>query len=288
MRQAYYFDAALVRRLVAADRKNSGVLDISLDLNLTSRKVGLDAHHLVIDEQERIPLEALLPVTGSENKVFFWQNHTLTPVEVRANGYYKLVPSDSAPTLEIDGVKMHRSKDIDPLEDARLKTARVVPAGGRVLDTCGGLGYSAIHCVRAGARSVVSVEKNPSVLKIRAMNPWSQGPEAERVEWIHDDVNIFIKSLKDGSFDAVIHDPPRITSATGDLYGQVFYNELCRVMKAGGKLFHYTGTPQRIKHGDRFVTNAMKRLEKAGFHEVSFNDYLQGIEAVKPAGPFPW
>ena len=284
----YYFNAALVRRLMEANQKEIGVLDISLDLNLTTRRVGMDAHHLIIDEQERIPLEALLPVLGSENKVFLWENNSLAPVEVRAGGYYKLVPTDSAPTLEIDGVKMHRSKDIDPLEDARLKTQRVVPTGGRVLDTCGGLGYSALHCVKAGARSVVSVEKNPSVLEIRSMNPWSQAPESERVEWIHDDVNAFVKSLKDASFDAIIHDPPRITSATGDLYGQAFYNQLFRVMKAGGKLFHYTGTPQRIKHGDRFVNNAMKRLEKSGFHKVSFNDYLQGIEAEKSASQFPW
>ncbi|MCG8565554.1 MAG: RsmD family RNA methyltransferase [Desulfobacterales bacterium] len=281
----YYFHAAQIRSLAAAQAVGKPV-DISLDLNLTTTSVVVENNELILDTGERIPMDALLDVLRAENKVFIWQNGALSPVEVRANGYYKLVPTDSAPTLEIDGVKMHRSKDIDPLDDARIKTARVVTPGGRILDTCGGLGYSAIHCIKAGAGTVVSVEKNPSVLEIRSRNPWSHTPESRKVQWVHDDSTQYIHTLDDGAFNGVIHDPPRITSATGDLYGQAFYNELFRVMKTGGKLFHYTGTPQRIKHGDRFVTNAMKRLEKSGFNSVTFNDYLQGIEAVK--APFPW
>ena len=283
----YYFHGALIGILRRAQAKGEPV-EVSLDLNLSRCTVTFEDELLVTPCGDRIPLADLLPSEDVESRVITWEAGRLAVVEVRAGGYYKLVPTDSAPTLEIDGIKMHRSKDIDPLEDARQKTARVVPRGGRVLDTCGGLGYSAIHAVKAGARAVVSVEKNPHVLEIRSQNPWSAPAEAEKIEWCHGDVNEIIRTLDDGEFDAIIHDPPRITSATGDLYGQPFYNQLARVMRAGGKLFHYTGTPQRIRHGERFVNQAMKRLEKAGFGSVSFNDYLQGIEAVKPSSPFPW
>ena len=36
--------------------------------------------------------------------------------------YYKLEPiENTAPTLEIDGIRMHRTKHMTPLEDARRK-----------------------------------------------------------------------------------------------------------------------------------------------------------------------
>ncbi len=287
MTAVYYFHASLISHLLIAASTGQD-MEVSLDLNLSRERVSFKDRNLVLPTGERIPLDALVDFKDLKNKVFTWCQGEFSTVEVRADGYYKLVPTDSAPTLEIDGIKMHRSKDIDPLEDARVKTQHVVSPGGEVLDTCGGLGYSAIHCIKAGARSVVSVEKNPHVLEIRAQNPWSHTVEAEKIRWVHEDVNLYIQTLDAGRFDGVIHDPPRITSATGDLYGQVFYNELHRILKKGGKLFHYTGSPKKIKHGDRFVTNAMKRLEKAGFQSVTFNEYLQGIEAVKPAVPFPF
>ena len=291
----YYFHAGTASEILDAARNGAVSVTVSLDLNLSERAWRITPDGLVLSEAAggcdavTIPLADLESVAGAGNKVFRFDGNDMVPVEVRAGGYYKMVPTPSVPTLEINGVKMHRSKDIDPLEDARLKTELTVRGGDRVLDTCGGLGYSAIFAVKAGAGQVVSFEKSPAVLEIRAQNPWIRAgafdwftPEAAgRITLTRGDVNREIKGLADGSVDAVIHDPPRFTSATGDLYGRAFYTQLARVMTPGARLFHYTGSPGKIVRQDRFIQNTMRRLEAAGFGRVSFNDRLQGIYAEK-------
>jgi len=272
------------------DARSSGQtsIQISLNLNLSVETFEIREECLIAGDS-CIPLGELQSIVSAGNKVFGFDKNGLVPIEVRAAGYYKLVPTSSVPTLEINGIKMHRSKDIDPLEDALLKTQLVVRPGNTVLDTCGGLGYSALFAVKAGARKVVSTEKSPEVLKIRNQNPWVwpgafdwfSSEASQRIQLEQGDINELITSLPDDSFDAVVHDPPRFCSATGDLYGKVFYEQLARVMRTGALLFHYTGSPKKIVHQDRFIQNAMKRLDLAGFYKISFNEHLQGIYAEK-------
>ena len=46
--------------------------------------------------------------------------------------------------------------------------------------------------------------------------------------------------------DAILHDPPRFGIA-GELYSQGFYYEqLARILKRRGRLFHYTGSPNQV------------------------------------------
>ncbi len=291
MNPIYYFHASIAQKILDADNAGLNSLELSLDLNISSREWEIRNHYLVLDRDRQLPVLDLEPIVSAGNKVFCLgrENSQLLPIEVRADGYYKLVPTDSVPTLEINGIKMHRSKDIDPLEDARLKTSLVVRANDSVLDTCGGLGYSALFAIKAGASQVVSTEKSNAVLTIRSQNPWLTAnahswltPEAlGKIHLEHVDITRHIKGLADGTFDSVIHDPPRFNSATGDLYGKAFYAQLFRVMKPVSRLFHYTGSPKRIKEKERFVNNTMKRLEQAGFKKVVFNDRLQGIHGVK-------
>ncbi len=288
MEKIYYFHAGAVRQIIDADQAEKSRVVVSLDLNLSVETFPIQDHCLVLDGGS-MPVADLEPVLSAGNKVFRCTDKCLVPIEVRADGYYKLVPTSSVPTLEINGVKMHRSKDIDPLEDARLKTELVVRTGNHVLDTCGGLGYSALFAVKAGARKVVSTEKSHAVLEIRRQNPWVRPgafgwftPEAaQRISLAQGDINELVTTLADNSFDAVVHDPPRFCSATGDLYGRAFYGQLARVMRTGARLFHYTGSPKKIVHQDRFIQNTMKRLDLAGFYKISFNDHLQGIYAEK-------
>lgn len=256
-----------------------GFVEVSLDLNLSCPRFELQDNCLVLDKTWQVNLHDLEPITSMPQKVFVLTHEGLFPVEVRADGYYKLVPTETAPTLEINGIKMHRSKQMDPLTDARIKTNLVVKPNDLVLDTCGGLGYSALFALKAGAQKVVSVEKSRPVLQIRSQNPWL--PADDRIQLVQADVTRYIRDLDDLTFDAVIHDPPRFTSATGGLYGKEFYDQLFRVMKPVSRLFHYTGNPQKIKHPDRFVQNTLKRLEQAGFKQLSFNDQVQGIHGLK-------
>jgi len=289
--RGWYFHFGTAKGILGAAAAGQTSVRISLDLGISKEEWEIREGGLVLDGERGICLDlsALEPVQGVENKIFHFDGRTLTPVEIRADGYYKLVPTESLPTLEINGVKMHRSKDIDPGEDARAKTALVVRPGDIVLDTCGGLGYSAVFAVKAGAVRVMSTEKSRAVLAIRDKNPWLwpgafpwlDQEAAQRIRLEHKDIFQGIKDLEDGCFDAIIHDPPRFTSATGDLYGRQFYTHLARVLRPCGRLFHYTGSPKRIKNGNRFVANAGKRLTKAGFAHVEFNDFLQGLVAEK-------
>jgi predicted methyltransferase len=177
---------------------------------------------------------------------------------------------------------MHRSKHIDPLTDAELKARLIIRPNDTILDTCGGLGYSAMFALKAGANKVISTEKSESVIKIRQLNPWiTPLHENERLDFIHADILKKILTFESDLFGGVIHDPPRFTSATGDLYGKKFYAELYRVMVPKGRLFHYTGNPKKIKSQDTFIKNSMNRLENAGFKAICFKKQLQGIYAEK-------
>ena len=275
----YFFHAGTVQTIQTAAAGGMGFVEVSLDLNLSCPRFELQDNCLVLDKTWQVDLHELEPIASMPQKVFVLSREGLFPIEVRADGYYKLVPTDTAPTLEINGIKMHRSKEMDPLADARMKTKLVVKPNDLVLDTCGGLGYSALFALKAGAQKVVSVEKSRPVLQIRGQNPWL--PADDRIQLVQADVTQYIRDLDDLTFDAVIHDPPRFTSAFGELYGKEFYHQLFRVMKPVSRLFHYTGNPQKIKHPDRFIQNTIKRLEQAGFKQLVFKDQVQGIHGLK-------
>lgn len=277
----YYFHFETVSKILEAVQKGEKSLTLSLDLNLSQKMWEIETDRLVLDNDTFIDMEKLESISGFQNKIFIFQNNTLTPAEVRSDSYYKLVPTSSAPTLEINGIKMHRSKGIDPLTDAKLKTQLVVCAGDLVLDTCGGLGYSAMFAVEAGAKKVISTEKNSAVISLRNLNPWLKKMADDTLVFLHTDIIKEIDTFENNRFNSVIHDPPRFTSASGDLYGKKFYDALFRVMAPRSKLFHYTGSPKKIKDQDRFIKNTMKRLEHARFTSVCFKDNLQGIYAKK-------
>ena len=215
-----------------------------------------------------------------ERTIYWWDGDGFAPVSRYAGSLIKLVPTEwDAPTFEIDGIKMLPTSKESPIDDARRKVALVQPAGKRVLDTCGGLGYFAACCLDAGVASIRSFEKNEDVLWLRTLNPWSPDPDASegRLQLAHADVSREIDTLPVAGFDAVLHDPPRFGIA-GELYSQVFYDQLARVLVRGGRLFHYTGSPNKLTSGRDVPREVAKRLEKAGFKaELA----LDGVLAVR-------
>jgi predicted methyltransferase len=179
------------------------------------------------------------------------------------------VPTEwGAPTFEIDGIKMLPTAKESPFDDARRKVALVEPRGKVLLDTCGGLGYFAACCLEAGVARIHSFEKNPDVLWLRTLNPWSPDPDAPasggRLQLARADVTQAIEQIADASVDALLHDPPRFGIA-GELYSQAFYDHLARVCRRGGRLFHYTGSPNKLTSDRDVPREVAKRLEKAGF-----------------------
>ena len=204
-----------------------------------------------------------------DRTIYFWDGDEFASVSRYSGALIKLVPTEwGAPTFEIDGIKMLPTSKASPLDDARRKVALVQPQGKTVLDTCGGLGYFAACCLDAGAARIDSFEKNEDVLWLRTLNPWSPDPESVisggRLQLTHADVSQAIADIPAASVDAVLHDPPRFGIA-GELYSQAFYDQLARVMRRGGRLFHYTGTPNTLTSGRDVPGEVLKRLQKSGF-----------------------
>lgn len=209
------------------------------------------------------------PEKLKDRTLYYWDSEEFTPISRYSGSLIKLVPTQwGAPTFEIDGIKMLPTSKESPVEDARGKVALVEPRGKVVLDTCGGLGYFAACCLEAGAARIHSFEKNADVLWLRTLNPWSPDPEAPesggRLQLTHADISQAIALVADASVDALLHDPPRFGIA-GELYSQAFYDQLARVLRKGGRLFHYTGSPNKLTSGRDVPREVAKRLEKAGF-----------------------
>ena len=199
-----------------------------------------------------------------ERTIYYWTGTAFEPVQRYSGALIKLVPSQwGAPTFEIDGIKMLPTAQVSPFADAQRKTQLVAPRGKVLLDTCGGLGYFAHWCLEQGAARVLSFEKNPDVIWLRGINPWSPGNN-ERLVFQQGDIVERVLEQPTGSVDAILHDPPRFGIA-GELYSQAFYDELARVLKNRGLLFHYTGTPNRLTSGRDVPREVTKRLERAGF-----------------------
>ena len=246
-------------QLSAAREAGVARTECSLDLGRSTESVELRAEGWVWQGQ-------LFPYlqTCNDRTIYYWADGAFEPVSRYTTALIKLVPTPwGPPTFEIDGIKMLPTAHISPYADAEGKVALIAPRGKVILDTCGGLGYFAAWCVRGGARRVLSYEKNPEVMWLRTLNPWS--PDADAVLSLNlGDICAEIEALPDASVDAVLHDPPRFGIA-GELYSQIFYDQLARVLKRKGRLFHYTGSPNKLTSGRDLPREVAKRLGKAGF-----------------------
>jgi predicted methyltransferase len=249
----------LTKEVHALLRAGAGAVECSLDLNRSTTTVEADAGGWTWQGRRFPYLE-----TCKERTVYYWTGEAFEPVQRFTGSLVKLVPTEwGPPTFEIDGIKMLPTARVSPYEDAARKVALIQPRGKAILDTCGGLGYFAAWCVQGGASRVESYEKNADVIWLRGLNPWSPGPGGA-LSLTHGDIVERIGALAGESFDAVLHDPPRFGTA-GELYSRAFYGELARVLRRNGRLFHYTGSPNKLTSGRDVPNEVAKRLRQAGF-----------------------
>ncbi|NKB66340.1 MAG: spermine synthase [Candidatus Latescibacteria bacterium] len=199
-----------------------------------------------------------------------------SPITGRLCGLW---PTAAAPALVIDGTPMHRIKGIDPSEDTRRKLKPLHPLKGPLLDTATGLGYTAIAASqRTGP--VFTAELDPCVAELAGRNPWSTGLfDTDRITRLEGDIRLHLPDFAEATFSRILHDPPAFNLA-GELYAQTLYDQLHRLLRANGRLFHYIGNPDSPS-GQRVTRGVVRRLHQAGFSRVQPRPEAFGVLAYK-------
>jgi predicted methyltransferase len=197
------------------------------------------------------------------------------------NRVYGLMPTPGAPTLLVSGIPMHRIKGTDPRRDTLSKIRAIQPLADQVLDTCTGLGYTAIEASKqAAVEQVITIELDPTVLEVARLNPWSRSLfENPKIQQVVGDAFEEIEEFEDGRFTRIVHDPPMFSLA-GELYSGEFYRHLYRVLARKGRLFHYVGDPDS-RSGRNVTRGVVRRLQEAGFGRVVRKPRAFGLVAYK-------
>ncbi len=274
--------APQTRLLLQARTAGVPEASISLDLGLTSSSVRLTATGVQLPDGQHLTWVQIEAITAHDTACFRIEGQQAQQVQAYStllDRFYSLMPTATAPTLLIAGFPMHRIKDSDPLADTRTKVRTIAPLRGAVLDTATGLGYTAIEAARTAER-VLTIELDPTTLEIARQNPWSQllfgNPQIE--QRIGNAAEV-LPTLPECSFHRILHDPP-IFKLAGELYSEAFYRELWRVLRPGGRLFHYIGSLES-KSGHGVMRGVVRRLQAAGFERISRRPAAFGVVAVR-------
>jgi hypothetical protein len=253
-------------QMLKADAKEQS---ISLDLNISQSKVKIEEGSYIFPDGQILDKSKLEKVIKDYTSCFLIRANSLIKIQLysdQTNRFYKLVPTKDAPTLEISGIRMHVTKSMTPMQDTDQKIKSVSPIRGIVLDTCMGLGYTAIAASRT-ADFVFTCEKDENVIEIAGVNPWSKRLWSKNISIIKASIFNQIKLFKSGMFDIVIHDPPRLSLAP-ELYSKEFYEEAYRAIKHGGKIYHYTGNPGSKNRNMNLPKSISDKLRSAGFKDI--------------------
>ena len=260
--------------------KNSAVT--SLDLGLTKIEVSLGPEGVDLGGGQWLPWDSLEEIGQHESVCYLIKDGEAAKIQRFSeylDRFYSLMPTQGAPTLLISGVLMHRIKGIDPHRDTLTKVRTIAPMQGRVLDTCTGLGYTAIEAARV-AEEVITIELDPTVLDVARLNPWSQALfDNPRIEQIVGDSFEEIQVFEDESFSRIVHDPPMFSLA-GDLYSGECYRHLFRILKPKGRMFHYIGDLDS-RSGRNVARGVVRRLQEAGFRRIVRKPGAFGVVAYR-------
>jgi predicted methyltransferase len=254
----------------------------SLDLGLTTAEVSLEPERVVLPDGQWLAWERLEEIRHSESVCFVVEENGAEKIQRFSeylNRFYSLMPTERAPTLLVSGIPMHRIKGTDPHRDTLSKIRTIAPIKGRVLDTCTGLGYTAIEAAPT-AEQVVTIELDPTVLEVARLNPWSQPLFAHpHIEQLVGDSFEEVQAFADRSFARILHDPPMFSLA-GELYSGEVYRHLFRVLRGKGRLYHYIGDLSS-RSGRNVVRGVVRRLQEAGFSRVVRRPEAFGVVAYK-------
>lgn len=129
----------------------------------------------------------------------------LTQVRLRAQAYRKFGPDAARMYFTPDGLEQATTADVAAYRASALG-ARGVPAGGRILDVCCGVGGDMIALARAGY-AVHAIDRDPLTAEVARANAEALG--------LGDRVSVELAGAEDirvgGRYDAVFCDPGRRT-----------------------------------------------------------------------------
>jgi uncharacterized protein len=257
--------------------------ETSADLGLSTVAVHLDSDGVHYPDGSWLTWPQVAHILATPNQCFEvgsdGEPHAIVLFSETTNALRSLMPTAGAPTMLVSGFSMHRIKGTEPWADTQSKIHALAPIAGRVLDTTTGLGYTALMAARA-ADEVVTIELDPTGIAIARRNPWSS--ELFTRPTIHQrigDAFEVVSELPARSFDRVLHDPPYLSLA-GDLYSEEMYRRLYRVLRAGGRLFHYIGDPAS-QSGARVTAGVLRRLEAVGFRSIARQPSAFGVIATR-------
>lgn len=273
---------ATIEPILTARKEGATAARVSLDLSLTESTVTLDDSGVHLPDCQFLPWAAIEEIAATDTACFLIENGQATKIQFYSEAlhrFYSLYPTRRAPTMMLSGIPMHRIKSVDPWKDTELKLKAMGSVTGNVLDICTGLGYTAIASSRP-ATHVTTIELDPTVLEICRRNPWSKelfnNPKIEQM--IGNGAHV-VEDFPAESFGRIFHDPPTFKLA-GDLYSGEFYRHLFRILKRGGRLFHYIGDLDSTT-GRVVAKGVVKRLQDAGFQRISRRPEAFGITASK-------
>jgi predicted methyltransferase len=268
--------------LLDASQHNRASIEVSPDLGISTVTAQVSDKGVAFPGGIQLDWQQITKIKKETSNCFRVEDNTLSPIQTFSedtNRMCSLFPTRRTPTMLIAGFTMHRIVDIDPLQDTLKKVATITPLVGRVLDTATGLGYTAIEAAKS-AEQVITIELDPGAQEIARQNPWSRGLfNNPCIQQMMGDAYEVVPTFADGSFDRIIHDPP-VFSLAGELYSKAFYLQLYRILKRGGRLFHYIGD-LNSKSSGTVTRGALKRLQEAGFARVVRRPEAYGVVAYK-------
>ena len=282
MRDSIVLSYIQVVPMLAAREKGERSVEVSPDLGLSTVTATITPEGVVFPGGEEITWQNIQKIEKSQSKCFLVKDGSIEAIRVfseQTNRPCSLLPTRGAPSMLIASFTMHRIVDTDPMQDTLKKIATISPIVGRVLDTATGLGYTAIEAART-ADQVVTIELDPGAQQIARLNPWSRGLfDNPRIQQVMGDAFEVVTTFEDESFSRIIHDPP-VFSLAGELYSGAFYQQLFRVLKRGGRLFHYIGD-LNSKSSGTITRGVLRRLQEAGFSRVVQKPEAFGVVAYK-------
>lgn len=270
------------QELLIARGSGDSVAEVSPDLGISIVSVSLTDEGVIFPQDDEVCWMKIEQIKKDEMHCFVVQNGEIQAIQVfseTTNRMCSLLPTKRTPTMLIAGFTMHRIVDIDPMQDTLKKIATIAPIMGRVLDTATGLGYTAIEAAKT-ADEVITIELDPGAQEIARNNPWSRALFTNpKIEQIMGDAFEIVPTFEDNYFTRIIHDPP-IFSLAGELYSGLFYRDLYRVLRSGGRLFHYIGD-LNSKSGGTVTRGVLRRLQEAGFTRIVKRPEAFGVVVYK-------